>query len=200
MIDDAKIVTLPVAARWLFLCLVLLCGDNANDTITLSERQVNDYLTTRLGADNALSLLQSFQLVSYEVLNNRIELKRIKEKGREGKGSASSPPADAGPPPLVQIWNSFRGKLPACKSWDGPRKRKIAARWKEQNPEAWADTVRRISASDFCNGKNDRGWSADFDFLLKPDTWAKVNEGKYDNRVNTQQRIAEMFEGDHDAI
>lgn len=40
----------------------------------------------------------------------------------------------------------------------------------------------RISTSDFCRGKNERGWVATFDWLLQPDTAIKVLEGKYDNR------------------
>ena len=33
--------------------------------------------------------------------------------------------------------------------------------------------------------QNDRGWRADIDWYIKPDTIAKVMEGKYDNRSAT---------------
>jgi len=52
--------------------------------------------------------------------------------------------------------------------------------WKQQTADAWIETVKKMAASKFCNGTNDRRWKADFDFLLKPETWLKVNEGKYD--------------------
>jgi hypothetical protein len=39
-----------------------------------------------------------------------------------------------------------------------------------------------MAASKFCCGDSDRGWSADIDFFLKPDTHVKVNEGKYDDK------------------
>lgn len=94
---------------------------------------------------------------------------------------AAHPSGDGPLPPLVMVWNSHRGRLPEARSWNGPRLKKIKLRWPEQSPEAWVATVQRMAASDFCCGKGSTGWRADFDFLLKPDTWAKVNEGKYDN-------------------
>jgi hypothetical protein len=41
--------------------------------------------------------------------------------------------------------------------------------------------VKRIASSAFCTGTNDRGWRATPDWLLRPDTAAKVLEGKYDD-------------------
>lgn len=82
LITDAKINALPTSNKWLFLALLLICGDHANDTITLTERQVNDILTTREGASNALDRLQSFQLVTYEKMPIIKEIKEIKERKR----------------------------------------------------------------------------------------------------------------------
>lgn len=86
---DARIVTLPLCVRWLFLGLVLECGNSNSDTLMISERQVNALLTTRLGAMNALTQLQSLQMVSFEIIEhsiqNRIELNRKEEKRNEKK-------------------------------------------------------------------------------------------------------------------
>lgn len=195
LMSDAKVVSLPVACRWLFVSLILLCGDSGNDTITITERQVNDILSTRLGARNALSLLEELQLVTVEILplQNRRDMKLSDKKGREGNRMRKQPqeemtsllPPEAAPSPLVhplmKVWNEHRGKLPECKSCVNSRLAKAKARWAEQTPDAWAKTIQRMAASDFCNGKNDRGWKSDFDFLLKADSWGKVNDGKYDN-------------------
>ena len=43
----------------------------------------------------------------------------------------------------------------------------------------WRGVIEHVVASDFCKGQNDRGWVADVDFLLRPDTHLKVMEGKY---------------------
>lgn len=83
--------------------------------------------------------------------------------------------------PLLLLWNEHCGSLPKAKSCNSSRLKKIRLRWPEQTAEAWALTITRMAKSAFCCGKGTTGWRADFDFLLKPDTWAKVNEGKYDN-------------------
>jgi hypothetical protein len=41
----------------------------------------------------------------------------------------------------------------------------------------------KLGASDFCNGINNRGWKADFDFIVQNDKkWLQIYEGKYNNR------------------
>lgn len=41
----------------------------------------------------------------------------------------------------------------------------------------------RIQKSSFCQGKNDRGWVASFDWFIRPDTVVKIMEGKYDDHI-----------------
>lgn len=83
---------------------------------------------------------------------------------------------------LVSYWNSFP-QLPKVKAVSKDRKRRFKERFKEQgDKEKWVEVIKKISESDFCLANNDRGWVATFDWLLQPDTWVKVLEGKYDNR------------------
>ena len=106
---------------------------------------------------------------------DRIEKNRIEEKGVS--------PAETHLPTLAKIWNGNRGKLPAVKGCSKERKRKAEARFAEfPDPDYWRLVVGRIAGSRFCNGANDRGWRADFDFLIKPDTHNRVVEGKYDDK------------------
>jgi len=44
----------------------------------------------------------------------------------------------------------------------------------------WRACIERIGKSKFCTGINERGWVADVDWFLKPDTVAKIVEGAYD--------------------
>lgn len=83
---------------------------------------------------------------------------------------------------LALLWNEHCGKLPKVKAVNATRLKKIKALWSEQNEEQWVQTIQRLAKSDFCTGKNQRSWVATFDFLLQPESWIKVNEGKYDNR------------------
>lgn len=64
------------------------------------------------------------------------------------------------------------------------RKKHIAARWKEYGGdlETFVRLFTKAEASSFLTGKNDRGWMASFDWLLKPDKMVNVLEGKHDNK------------------
>ena len=56
-------------------------------------------------------------------------------------------------------------------------------RWLENpDPQFWVEVIKKLDQSDFCAGDNDRGWVANFDFLLKPETATKVTEGCYDRK------------------
>lgn len=45
----------------------------------------------------------------------------------------------------------------------------------------WREALAAIQGNAALQGDNDRGWVADFDWFLRPDTVAKLVEGKYDN-------------------
>lgn len=83
---------------------------------------------------------------------------------------------------LLKIWNEFRGQLPLAKTLNPTRDRKMKAIWPKLVESEWIEVVKKLSESNFCTGKNDRGWIADFDFLLKPETFSRTLEGRYDNR------------------
>lgn len=61
------------------------------------------------------------------------------------------------------------------------RRAALKARLKEYGLESWRAALDRMEHSDFLTGKSGT-WKADFDFLLRPDSVAKILEGKYDNR------------------
>jgi hypothetical protein len=91
--------------------------------------------------------------------------------------------ADAVPPPDLQtLWNSNCGLLPKVVKVSTGRRRAWGTRFRD-NPDLtyWEAVIQRLAKSDFCNGA--RGWVADVDFLLRPDTHLKTIEGKYDNRT-----------------
>ena len=110
-----------------------------------------------------------------------------------------SPPAPEGPrlhrelspADLVQIWNQHKAPgQPAVEVLN--RKRAGAA--KERLVEVrqflakqadgvdermfWTELVRRIAASPWHLGQNNRGWTADFEFLTRPTTWVKSVENR----------------------
>ena len=108
---------------------------------------------------------------------------RTNERDVTLSNSASeSDPRDA-KVPLEKIWNENCGTLATVRTLSSSRKRHATARWRENPDEAyWIAVVQRIAASKFCRGEGTTGWRATFDWLLKPDTHARVLEGKYDDR------------------
>lgn len=112
--SDAKINALPLSCKWLFINLLLICGDYAKDTVTLTERQVNDILTSKEGPQNALDRLASFQLVSYEK-NEFLRIEK-KEKKRIEKNSNEKNPTQVEKPEKLEntkllnfkIWEAYR--------------------------------------------------------------------------------------------
>lgn len=84
------------------------------------------------------------------------------------------------------LWNENTTEpIPRCRDISSKRRRHSKARATERPLTEWVEIAKRINRSDFCRGKNDRGWVATFDwFIGTPDVAIKVLEGKYDNRLS----------------
>ena len=112
---------------------------------------------------------------------------RIMEKREERKSQKieSTAPALQAPisHPFFEIWNQNRGQLSEAKALGKGRLAKCRLRARDVGEERFLDAVRKAAATPFCLGLNDRGWKADFDWLIANDTnAAKVLEGKYDSQ------------------
>jgi hypothetical protein len=93
-------------------------------------------------------------------------------------------PPGFGPPDLLALWNDLAPvECPRARELSPSRRKHAAARLREHpDPDYWRAVIGRLNASSFARGDNDRGWRADFDWLLRPDSGAKTLEGKYDDR------------------
>ena len=64
------------------------------------------------------------------------------------------------------------------------RRSALVARLREAGGLAgWEAALAKAQASPHCCGQNDRGWTANFDFLTRQSSFAKLMEGNYDNRT-----------------
>jgi uncharacterized protein YdaU (DUF1376 family) len=62
------------------------------------------------------------------------------------------------------------------------RRRQLKARLREwPSIDDWQRAFSALERSAFLKGDNDRGWRADFDFLLQPKSLTKLIEGAYDH-------------------
>ena len=82
----------------------------------------------------------------------------------------------------------------------GKRITALKERLKDYSVEDMNKAIDRIVVSDFCNGKGERGWKADIDFLLRPDTITKILEGKYDNQTTTFASYEQRTESDSNSL
>ena len=103
------------------------------------------------------------------------------EHKKDKKEDKSSPMSVAD---FVSLYHSTCPMLKKIEVLSEKRKKKISARIKEMsNIETITRVFNKLSQSSFCCGTNDKKWKADLDWIIENDTnWAKVYEGKYDNK------------------
>lgn len=77
------------------------------------------------------------------------------------------------------------------------RKGYIESRCREYGKESIMKVIRLAAKSDFLNGKNNRNWKADFDWIFLPNNFPKILEGNYNtnfnnasNETNGQDRLS----------
>lgn len=88
---------------------------------------------------------------------------------------------------VVDLFNSLCPSYPSIRSLSEARKKAIKARLITYNIDDFRDLFYKAEASDFLKGKNGRNWSANFDWLIKDASMAKVLDGNYDNRVGSHK-------------
>jgi len=120
------------------------------------------------------------QTFNQPITNNQEPITNNQDKSPKGDTSCGD---DLTVKDVVEAWNDLavdRG-LPKVSKVTEARRRQVQARIKEY-PDAgdWSKALSSIDKSKFLCGDNDRGWRANFDFLLQPSTFIKLLEGTYD--------------------
>lgn len=144
------------------------------------------------------------------VRGDKEEIKRRGDKEKEE--AVGPPPSDVDPPDLApaveatplpgeqlrRLWNEICAPagLPEWRETKGGRAKALRERLKERAFDEWHTILQRIADSPFCCGRNDRGWRASPDWLLKPDTPSKVLEGKYEPLCSSCKRSRDQ----HDVV
>src|SRR5690606_1550399 len=87
---------------------------------------------------------------------------------------------------VEHTWNEFATAhgLPTIVGLNDKRKTSLRARLKDPVwRERWQEALAQIPRRPFCMGQNDRGWKANFDWFLRPNTVVSLLEGsKYVNQ------------------
>jgi len=101
-------------------------------------------------------------------------------------GGSDTSGGSSGKIPYTQILEGYNQlceatNLRPIRSITGKRKIQTAARFKEYGLSGFFNAFEKVAASSFLCGGGDRGWKADFDWLIIPANMQKVLECKYDN-------------------
>jgi hypothetical protein len=122
------------------------------------------------------------------------------------EGGAPEPEEKVAPPPkkkpavnfdleikkFVEMWNALPS-VPKIRRITKQRRHKFTLRlkddWWRWN---WENALLRIKDIPGLCGKNDRGWRANVDWILKPDTVAKILEGQF-NEWGQREKETDVF-------
>lgn len=135
-----------------------------------------------------ISESDAFLEVEDRSMKHEDEVEKEKEKGGVGEKTND----------FEKVKYVFNEKLPMLPQVQKLNKHRIAsinARIKEYKPDNvevfFSAIFEKVSQSEFLTGNNDRGWQADFDWILKPTNFLKIIENKYQqngNRNKTKSR------------
>ena len=87
---------------------------------------------------------------------------------------------------ILDAWNTaladHHSTIPKIRGIKSTRRKHISARCREYGEEVFFEMIRKAVASDFLNGKNQRGWIATIDWCVLPTNFQKIIDGNYDNK------------------
>ncbi len=88
-------------------------------------------------------------------------------------------------------YNSLCTNLPQVQKITDKREKAIDKFLKEFTKEQFVEICKIANNSDFLIGKNEKGWKADFDFILRTDKATSILEGKYNNKAKQTKNTYE---------
>ena len=106
-----------------------------------------------------------------------VEVEEEEEEEEEEERGAGTPYQK-----IVNLFHERCPSFPKIRAMGEQRKKTVRARWNQYagDMETFQEVFARAEASVFLQGENDRGWRADFDWLMNEANMVKVLEGKYD--------------------
>lgn len=138
---------------------------------------------------------------------SKVEESRVEQsKGKESNSSSNDDvrPSAAGrgaEKAVVDAWNSL-GLNPIRSVTPGStRKQLLSGRINQFGVPAILEAIENVRKSPFLNGQGNRGFTATFDWFIKPSNFQKVLEGFYDkDRSPKKQETGRFATPDYDAM
>ena len=88
---------------------------------------------------------------------------------------------------IADMYNETCVSFPRLTALSEKRKKAIKARLKVYTLDDFQRAFEKAEASSFLKGRNDRDWSANFDWIIKDSNMAKILDGNYDDREKRPQ-------------
>lgn len=98
---------------------------------------------------------------------------------------------------VANMYNKICKDLPKVRTLTAKRRRDVQVRMRRYSMEDFANVFKKAQESDFLCGRNDRAWTANFDWLVNESNMAKVLEGNYDNK-RAARNVPELSSFDTD--
>ena len=96
---------------------------------------------------------------------------------------------------IVDLYHSICKSFPSVRSLTESRKKAIRARLNTYSIDDFKTLFTNAESSSFLKGKNDRNWTATFDWLIKDANMAKVLEGNYADRQKRKEIVPDWCGG-----
>ena len=90
---------------------------------------------------------------------------------------------------IKDIYNENCSNLPQVQKLTEKRNKAIDKFLEELTEEQFKKICKIANTTDFLTGKNDNGWKADFDFLMRTDKAINVLEGRYRDSKSRNERF-----------
>lgn len=88
---------------------------------------------------------------------------------------------------IVNLYHDLCPKMSRVEKLTGERRGFVHARFMEYGIEKMTTVLRLAGQSDFLNGKNDKAWKADLEWIMRPTNFIKIFECKYENRERKEE-------------
>ena len=111
-----------------------------------------------------------------------IRIRDNTEKNAPASSEAAPPSENISYQQIADLYNSICKSFPQVRSLSDARRKAIKARLKTYTVDDFRAVFENAENSSFLKGSNDRNWSANFDWLIKDSSMAKVLEGTYADR------------------
>lgn len=125
---------------------------------------------------------------SEQVEESRGEYSKVEESTEEHSKSSTDTEPETNNTKLhdniINLYNNKCISLPPVKQLTKKRKQSINARIRQYGQENVYEMLDKASQSTFLAGQNKTGWTANFDWLFRPNNFIKVLEGNYTNKVS----------------